>query len=244
MGKEQRCLRIGPHGRLVDLEGREVDLPPGWVFLPAGDAGLTRKVTANTVFWRVQAQMGRRIISKGIWAPEGIIEEARAEIEVLRASESYQQKLAGDRRRRAAKQLAYEDEFFTAVCSLLNFAPCYLDQQRAMAEAITRHAVPVGSGTVARTVRIPIEERASRAVIAWMRHQTTAYDSMSVARIKGERRRVRRLLAQRSVELLEGYRLGRDIPPDCPLMRTLKEELPAAPEGTAESRVKTGALGG
>lgn len=54
------------------------------------------------------------------------------------------------------------------------------------------HAVPVGSGTVARTQLIPLEQRAEAAVIAWMRHQTTAYDRMSIARIKGERREVRR----------------------------------------------------
>lgn len=38
---------------------------------------------------------------------------------------------------------------------------------------VTHHATPVGSGTVARTKRIPVEYRAEAAVIAWMRHQTT-----------------------------------------------------------------------
>ena len=96
-----------------------------------------------------------------------------------------------------------------------------------MAEAVTVHAVPVGSGTVARTAMIPIEERAAKAVIAWMRHRTTAYDSMAIARIKGERRQVRRMLAQRSVELLRAYREGRDSNPDCPLQRSLGHALPA-----------------
>ncbi|MEZ6128720.1 MAG: DUF2293 domain-containing protein [Planctomycetaceae bacterium] len=49
-----------------------------------------------------------------------------------------------------------------------------------MATAITAHATPVGSGTVARTQRIPVEQRAESAVIAWMRHQTTAYDHMKI----------------------------------------------------------------
>jgi len=40
------------------------------------------------------------------------------------------------------------------------------------------HATPVGSGTVARTKRIPVEQRAEAAVIARMRHQTTGHDSM------------------------------------------------------------------
>ena len=39
-----------------------------------------------------------------------------------------------------------------------------------------------------------------------MRHQTTAYDSMVIPRVKGKRREVRRMLAQRSKELLARYR--------------------------------------
>jgi len=49
--------------------------------------------------------------------------------------------------------------------------------------AVSQHATPVGSGTVARTERIPIQQRAESAVIAWMRHQTTAYDNMKIARV-------------------------------------------------------------
>ena len=86
---------------------------------------------------------------------------------------------------------------------------------------MTKHATPVGSGTVARTERIPVEERAEAAVIAWMRHQTTAYDDMSIARIKGERRRVRRMLAERSKSLLDAYRRSAAAPAACPLRRAL-----------------------
>jgi hypothetical protein len=89
---------------------------------------------------------------------------------------------------------------------------------------VTAHATPVGSGTVARTVMIPIEERASKAVIAWMRHQTTGYDHMKIARIKGERRAVRRQLAERSTQLLKIYRQGAPIPADCPLMKALMKK--------------------
>ena len=82
--------------------------------------------------------------------------------------------------------------------------------------------MPVGSGTVARTQRIPIEERAEAAAIAWMRHQTTGYDDMAIARIKGERREVRRRLAARSRALLNRYRQGDSFDPEkCPLDRAL-----------------------
>jgi hypothetical protein len=70
---------------------------------------------------------------------------------------------------------------------------------------------------VARTKRIPVEQRAEAAVIAWMRHKTTAYESMAIPRIKGKRREVRRLLARRSHDLLEAYRLGSPAPEGCPL---------------------------
>nr|WP_321467387.1 DUF2293 domain-containing protein [uncultured Desulfobulbus sp.] len=227
MAGEERCLRLGRDGKPVDAEGNAVAIPQGWTFLAAGDAALTRKVTARTRFWRLQAQMGRRVISKGIWADTQVIEEALVEVEQQRKDPGYQRRLAADRKRRAVQQQVYEEEFCAAVAAFLDFPPCYRELQQAMAGAITRHAVPVGSGTVARTTRIPLQERASRAVIAWMRHQTTAYDSMSIARIKGERRRVRRLLAQRSVELLAGYRQGRAIDPDCPLLMALEKLVPA-----------------
>jgi hypothetical protein len=64
----------------------------------------------------------------------------------------------------------------------------------------------VGSGTVARTERIPIERRAEAAVIAWMRHQTSAYDSMAIPRVKGMRREVRRELAEISRAILGLHR--------------------------------------
>jgi hypothetical protein len=79
----------------------------------------------------------------------------------------------------------------------------------------------VGSGTVARTERIPIERRAEAAVIAWLRHQTTGYDQMKIARVKGKRREVRRMLAERSREMLGRYRSGAPIPPGCPLAKAI-----------------------
>ena len=65
-------------------------------------------------------------------------------------------------------------------------------------------------------------ESAEAATIAWMRHRTTAYDSMKIARVKGRRREVRRLLAARSRELLDAYRRGDPVDPSlCPLARAL-----------------------
>ena len=105
--------------------------------------------------------------------------------------------------------------------AFLRFAPAWAEKGRALARAVTAHATPVGSGTVARTERIPVAQRAESAVIAWMRHQTTAYDSMTIARVKGERRAVRRQLAEIARAVLDLHR--RDVPhgPTCPLCRAL-----------------------
>lgn len=221
MTPDMKIVHPGLHGTLTGGNGEKLTPPAGWSFLPAGDAGLTRKVTAPGIFWKVESQMGRRTISKGVWAPAETIAGARQEIEALRGTEAYQKKLAGARQRRDKKQEEYAREFGLEVLAFLAFAPRYQALAREMAEAVTAHAIPVGSGTVARTTMIPVEERAAKAVIAWMRHQTTAYESMRIPRIKGERREVRRMLARRSVELLKNYREGTEIPPRCPLKSAL-----------------------
>ncbi|MEG2179600.1 MAG: DUF2293 domain-containing protein [Bacteroidales bacterium] len=219
--QKPKIVTVGPNNTLLDEQGVQVTPPLGWSFLPAGDAGITRKVTGAGCCWRVQVKMGRRTISKGLWAPKEHIEQASLQMEAMRQTEGYQKKMESAKRRRDQMQAEYVDDFFSQIKHFLNFHPCYEAEANKMARLICTHATPVGSGTVARTTRIPIEERAAKAVIAWMRHQTTAYDDMEIARIKGERRRIRRLLAERSVKLLEAYRKGEPIPALCPLKKAL-----------------------
>jgi hypothetical protein len=83
----------------------------------------------------------------------------------------------------------------------------------------------VGSGTVARTETIPLPRRAEAAVIAWMRHRTTAYDNMIIPKIKGERRAVRKMLADRSRALLGIYRRGEPVPAECPLFAAVADKI-------------------
>ena len=221
MEQGNKIVKPGLNGTLIGEKGEKLTPPEGWSFLPAGDAGITKKVSAKGLFWRVQAQVGRRIISKGIWAPAETIAMAKQEVEAVRSTVAYQKKLDSDRQRRVKKQVEYEKEFCLEVRSFLAFAPMHQELEKEMAEAITVHAVPVGSGTVARTAMIPVEERAAKAVIAWMRHQTTAYESMRIPREKGKRREVRRMLASRSVELLKAYRAGLETSLGCPLKKAL-----------------------
>jgi hypothetical protein len=112
--------------------------------------------------------------------------------------------------------------FHAAVVEFLAFAPEHAELARRLALAVTEHATPVGSGTVARTQRIPLADRAEAAVIAWMRHHTTAYDDLKIPRAKGKRREVRRRLATESKRLLAGYRSGDPADPvACPLQSAL-----------------------
>ncbi len=206
-------------------DGKVLSTPEGWSLLLPGDAALTRRVKAAGDHWVVQEKKGRKVFSRGVWAPATTIDQIREALEAERSTESYAKRKAASTRRREKIQTEYVDDFFHAVFAFLDFHPDYKDLAHQMAHAITEHATPVGSGTVARTKRIPVEQRAEAAVIAWMRHQTTAYDSMSIPRVKGKRREVRRMLAQRSKELLSRYRRGESISVDCPLQQAMAETL-------------------
>lgn len=206
---------------VTSADGNVLTAPDGWVLLPPGDAGLTRRVKAAGDHWVVQEKKGRRTFSKGVWAPAITIDRIREELEAERSTDAYAKRKEAAARRREKAQAEYVEDFFGAVMAFLDFHPDHAELAQQMAQAVTEHATPVGSGTVARTKRIPVEQRAEAAVIAWMRHQTTAYDSMTVPRVKGKRREVRRMLARHSKELLSQYRRGEAASMDCPLQRAL-----------------------
>jgi hypothetical protein len=202
---------------VIKANGEVISIPAGWELLPPGDPMLTRRVKSAGEHWIIQEKRGRKVFSRGVYASALTIARLRAVVEAERGTESYAKRMATDAKRREKVQAAYVEDFEGAILTFLAFHPIHRQIAVSMARAISEHATPVGSGTVARTTRIPIEERAEAAVIAWMRHQTTGYDSMQIARIKGERREVRRMLAQRSKQLLNNYRQGVAIKSDCPL---------------------------
>jgi hypothetical protein len=169
----------------------------------------------------VAEKKGRKTFSRGVWAPAATIEQIRANLEAERSTESFAKKKEAEARRRENAQAEHVEDFHGAVLAFLAFHPSYANFANRLARAVTDHATPVGSGTVARTKRIPVEQRAEAAVIAWMRHQTTGYDGMSIPRQKGKRREIRRMLARRSHELLERYRRGEPLWEGCPLMNAL-----------------------
>ncbi|MEY4938695.1 MAG: hypothetical protein RIQ93_430 [Verrucomicrobiota bacterium] len=228
-----REVRPGPSaGQVINEHGVIETVPNGWTLLAPGDPALSRRIKQDGPTLTVIELKGRKRFSRGIWAPPGRVDALRAELAIERAQPSYQKKLDGGRQRRAAAQEDYAVDFKDAVFRFLNFNPAHRGAADTLANLITEHATPVGSGTVARTERIPIEERAAAATIAWLRHQTTGYDNMNIPREKGRRREVRRMLAQRSVQLLAKYRSGQSIDrTQCPLQRALQPWLPTRTVG-------------
>ena len=221
--KDARVVAPGPDGRSVQTaDGQVVPVPEGWVLLKPGDPGLTRRVKEAGPSWTVRYKRGNKIFSAGVWAPRENVEAVAKGLEAERARPEYARKRAADTARRERDQREYVEEFYQAVLAWLGFAPLYLPIADRLARAVTIHATPVGAGTVARTERIPLHDRAAAAVIAWMRHHTTAYDHMTVRREKGARREVRRELAQASKAVLAGYRSGAPVDPErCPLWLAL-----------------------
>ncbi len=208
-------------GTVAAPDGAVRPIPDGWILLPPGDAALTRRVRAAGESWAVAEKRRRKLFSRGVWAPAATVDRVKAELEAERATDTYARRRAADTGRRERAQAEYVEEFWVAVRAVLAFHPDHAELADRLARAVADHATPVGSGTVARTKRIPVEQRAEAAVIAWLRHQTTGYDRMAIPRVKGKRREVRRMLARRSNELLDRYRKGEAIPADCPLRQAL-----------------------
>lgn len=225
MPDQSRIVHPGMKVRTVRTRDGEVLSPPDdWELLPPGDAAVTRKVKDAGPNWTVQVRKGRKTFSHGVWAASATIQAALQAVEQQRATPAHQAKLTRDRESRKRKEGEYTLEFANAICTYLKFAPRYRTVAGDLSRAISVHACPVGSGTVARTKRIPIEQRAEAALIAWMRHQSSSYDRMHIARIKGARREVRQKIAQQSRLLLAAYRRGDDIDlSTCPLHTALSK---------------------
>jgi Uncharacterized conserved protein (DUF2293) len=154
-------------------DGRVLAAPPGSALLPPGDPALTRRVKAAGDHWAVAEHKGRKVFSRGVWAPSATIGRVRAALAAERATEAFARKRVAAAGRRERAQATYVEDFRAAVVAFLGFHPAHAVLAARLADAVTAHATPVGGGTVARTRRIPAGRRAEAAVVAWLRHRTT-----------------------------------------------------------------------
>lgn len=70
MPNEARVVGSGPNDRTVrTADGQVLHAPADWELLPPGDAALTRRVKAAGPTWTVQEKKGRKVFSRGVWAP-------------------------------------------------------------------------------------------------------------------------------------------------------------------------------
>jgi hypothetical protein len=67
-------------------DGKVLTVPDGWILLPPGDAALSRRVKAAGDHWIVAEKKGRKVFSRGIWAPAANIERIHADLEAERST--------------------------------------------------------------------------------------------------------------------------------------------------------------
>src|SRR5205807_2473076 len=128
-------------------DGTVLTAPDGWALLPPGDAALTRRVKEAGDHWVVQEKKGRKVFSRGVWAPSATIDRIRAALDAERSTESYAKRKEADARRRDKAQVEYVEDFLGAVLAFLGFHSIDADLADRLARAVADHATPVGSGT-------------------------------------------------------------------------------------------------
>ncbi len=145
------------------------------VFLPAGDAALTRRAKRASRLSAVVVRFSRarrRYERQGILVEEEALE--RAERECLADEEARARRRKRDRERRALEDAGLRRRFAAAIGRLFPGCP------GPRAEAIARHAAARGSGRVGRSAagRAVDPGAVELAVIATVRHEDTGYDEL------------------------------------------------------------------
>jgi len=193
--REWRCGSCGGSGDLLRMEN---DAPlclacadmDHLVFLPAGDAALSRRAKAASHLWAVVVRFSRsrkRYERQGLLVEEAALE--RAEAECLADADAR----ARRRTREAGRRALADRDLHAALAQELRrlFPGCPPER----AEAIARHTGSRRSGRIGRTAAgRGLEPDAVRlAVVASIRHEDSSYDEllMSGATRSDARERVR-----------------------------------------------------
>lgn len=145
------------------------------VFLPAGDAALSRRARSGSGLSAVVVRFSR---SRKRYERQGILVEeealARAEEQCLADADARQRRRVRDAERRADQDLEFQSRLAREITRLYPGCP------PPRAEAIVAHAAARGSGRVGRSAaaRALDPEAIRLAVVASVRHEDTGYDSL------------------------------------------------------------------
>ncbi|GAA4924053.1 DUF2293 domain-containing protein [Streptomyces coeruleoprunus] len=145
------------------------------VYLPRGDAALTRRAREASELWAVVVRHNRR---RTRYERQGILVEedalARAEASCLADAEARARRRARDAERRAAQDIRFTAALTAEIRRLFPGCP----PERAA--GIAAHASVRGSGRVGRTAagRALEEAAVTAAVRASVRHVDTEYDAL------------------------------------------------------------------
>jgi hypothetical protein len=191
--KDWACAECGDGGDLLVMDDAGplcmscADLDH-LVFLPAGDAALTRRarkasgLSAVVVRWN---RSRKRYERQGLLVEEPAIEQA--EQQCLADEDARMRRRERDRERRAVQDLDLQARFAAEVIRM--FPGCPAER----AGAIARHAALRGSGRVGRSAAgRALDERAvTLAVVASVRHQDTDYDALLMSGVARDAARER-----------------------------------------------------
>ncbi|MGW1156642.1 DUF2293 domain-containing protein [Streptomyces sp. NPDC002513] len=179
--KRRHCAgcRSGPLPLLVLEEGTPRCLDCAdlghLVFLPRGDAALTRRSREASALSAVVVRFNRR---HGRYERQGVLVEeaalALAEERCLADAEARRRRRARDAQRRAVEDLRFTEAFAREVRRLFPGCPA------GRAEEIAAHAAVRGSGRVGRSAagRTLSPDAVTAAVRASIRHLETPYDRL------------------------------------------------------------------
>ena len=173
------------------------------VFLPSGDAALTRRATKNSRLSAVVVRFSRarkRYERQGILVEEDALE--RAEQECLADEQVRARRRERDAAGRAGADLKLQARMAVEIRKLFPGCPA------KRAEAIARHAAQRGSGRVGRSAagRALDHEALELAVLASVRHQDSGYDQLLMSGV--DRVTARERVRDQVNAVLGGWRHG------------------------------------
>jgi hypothetical protein len=158
------------------------------VFLQAGDAALTRRARQASRLSAVVVRFNRsrkRYERQGLLVEEAAVEQA--EQQCLSDEEARARRRERDRHRREAADERFQQDLAEEIGRLFPGCP------PTRAATISRHTGTRGSGRVGRSAagRALDPDAVTRAVVASVRHEDTAYDELLMAGVPREQARER-----------------------------------------------------